>query len=31
MARAASPDSASSQFFIVVDDAPHLDGQKSLF
>jgi peptidyl-prolyl cis-trans isomerase B (cyclophilin B) len=31
MARAASPDSASSQFFIVVDDAPHLDGQYSLF
>lgn len=31
MARSAQPDSASSQFFIVVDDAPHLDGQYSLF
>ncbi len=31
MARAANPDSASSQFFIVVEDAPHLDGQYSLF
>jgi peptidylprolyl isomerase len=27
MARAASPDSADSQFFIVLDDAPHLDRQ----
>lgn len=27
MARSASPDSANSQFFIVFDDAPHLDGQ----
>jgi len=31
MARSGHPDSASSQFFIVVDDAPHLDGQYSLF
>ncbi len=31
MARAANPDSASSQFFIVVDDAPHLNGQYSAF
>ena len=27
MARAASPNSADSQFFIVLDDSPHLDGQ----
>jgi peptidylprolyl isomerase len=27
MARAASPNSADSQFFIVFDKAPHLDGQ----
>jgi len=27
MARAQSPDSADSQFFICFDDAPHLDGQ----
>ncbi len=27
MARSASPDSADSQFFIVFDKAPHLDGQ----
>lgn len=27
MARAASPDSADSQFFIMLADAPHLDGQ----
>jgi peptidylprolyl isomerase len=27
MARAASPDSADSQFFICFDDAAHLDGQ----
>jgi len=27
MARAASPDSADSQFFIVYDDAPFLDGK----
>ena len=26
MARAADPDSANSQFFIMFDDAPHLDG-----
>ena len=31
MARAANPDSASSQFFIVVKDAPHLDNQYSAF
>jgi peptidyl-prolyl cis-trans isomerase B (cyclophilin B) len=31
MARSASPDSASSQFFIVVADAPHLDNQYSAF
>lgn len=31
MARAASPDSASSQFFIMVADSPHLDGQYSAF
>jgi peptidyl-prolyl cis-trans isomerase B (cyclophilin B) len=31
MARSANPDSASSQFFIVVDDAPHLDGQYTAF
>jgi peptidyl-prolyl cis-trans isomerase B (cyclophilin B) len=31
MARSASPDSASSQFFIVVEDAPHLDGQYTVF
>ena len=30
-ARSASPDSASSQFFIVVADAPHLNGQYSAF
>ncbi|MPY69227.1 MAG: peptidylprolyl isomerase [Alphaproteobacteria bacterium] len=27
MARAGSPDSADSQFFIMLGDAPHLDGQ----
>ena len=27
MARTAAPDSAGSQFFIMTDDAPHLDGQ----
>ncbi len=27
MARAASPNSANSQWFIMLDDAPHLDGQ----
>lgn len=31
MARAAAPDSASSQFFIVHEDAPHLDGQYAAF
>ncbi len=31
MARAASPDSAGSQFFIVVADSPHLDGQYTAF
>jgi peptidyl-prolyl cis-trans isomerase B (cyclophilin B) len=31
MARSAHPDSASSQFFIVVADAPHLDNQYSAF
>ena len=31
MARAQNPDSASSQFFIMVADAPHLDGQYAAF
>ncbi len=31
MARSANPNSASSQFFIMVDDSSHLDGQYSLF
>lgn len=31
MARAASPDSAGSQFFIMVAPAPHLDGQYAAF
>lgn len=31
MARAASPDSAGSQFFIMHADAPHLDGQYAAF
>jgi cyclophilin family peptidyl-prolyl cis-trans isomerase len=31
MARSADPDSAGSQFFIVYDDAPHLDGQYTAF
>ena len=31
MARAYDPDSAGSQFFIMVDDAPHLDGQYAAF
>jgi peptidyl-prolyl cis-trans isomerase B (cyclophilin B) len=30
-ARSANPDSASSQFFIVVADSPHLNGQYSAF
>lgn len=31
MARSQHPNSAGSQFFIMVDDAPHLDGQYSAF
>ena len=31
MARAMDPDSAGSQFFIMVDDAPHLDGGYAAF
>jgi len=31
MARAASPDSADSQFFIMFDRSPHLDGQYSIW
>lgn len=31
MARASNPDSAGSQFFIMVDPAPHLDGQYAAF
>ncbi|MFO1050880.1 MAG: peptidylprolyl isomerase [Planctomycetota bacterium] len=31
MARSASPDSASSQFFLMHGDAPHLDGKYSAF
>ena len=31
MARSMMPDSAGSQFFIMVDDAPHLDGQYAAF
>ena len=31
MARAGHPDSAGSQFFIMHDDAPHLDGQYAAF
>ncbi len=31
MARAMSPDSAGSQFFIMHADAPHLDGQYAAF
>ena len=31
MARAADPNSAGSQFFIMVADAPHLDGQYAAF
>lgn len=31
MARSRQPDSASSQFFIVHEDAPHLDGQYAAF
>ena len=31
MARAADPDSADSQFFIMLADSPHLDGQYSIW
>jgi peptidylprolyl isomerase len=31
MARSSNPNSANSQFFIVIDDSPHLDGQYSVF
>ncbi len=31
MARSASPNSAGSQFFVMVDRAPHLDGQYAAF
>ena len=31
MARSANPDSASSQFFIMHKDGPHLDGQYAAF
>lgn len=31
MARSADPDSAGSQFFIVVEDSPHLDGEYAAF
>ena len=31
MARAMHPDSAGSQFFIMAEDAPHLDGQYAAF
>ncbi len=31
MARAASPDSADSQFFIMFDESPHLDGKYSVW
>ncbi len=31
MARAANPDSAGSQFFIMTADSPHLDGQYAAF
>lgn len=31
MARAADPDSAGSQFFIMHEDAPHLDGSYAAF
>lgn len=31
MARAANPDSAGSQFFIMVADSPHLDGEYAAF
>ena len=31
MARTNQPDSAGSQFFIMLDDAPHLDGEYAAF
>ena len=31
MARTMVPDSAGSQFFIMVENAPHLDGQYAAF
>ena len=31
MARSGHPDSAGSQFFIMVADSPHLDGQYASF
>ena len=31
MARSQDPDSAGSQFFIMVEDAPHLDKQYAAF
>jgi peptidylprolyl isomerase len=31
MARSANPDSANSQFFIMLADSPHLDGQYTAF
>ena len=31
MARAMDPNSAGSQFFVMVDDAPHLDGGYAAF
>lgn len=31
MARSASPNSAGSQFFVMVADSPHLDGQYAAF
>ncbi len=31
MARGSDPNSAGSQFFIVLQDAPHLDGQYTIF
>ena len=31
MARSAKPNSAGSQFFIMVEDSPHLDGQYAAF
>jgi len=31
MARAMHPDSAGSQFFVMVNDSPHLDGQYAAF